>query len=109
QGAAMAAASLAASNLATGQAEKKHLPTLPGVKWDKAPCRFCGTGCHVMVGTKAGKVVSIAGDAKAAVNKGLLCMKGYHVGLVLYGSDRLTKPLLRKGNSFEEITWEKAI
>ncbi|ENU8717346.1 twin-arginine translocation signal domain-containing protein, partial [Salmonella enterica] len=21
------------------------------IKWDKAPCRFCGTGCGVLVGT----------------------------------------------------------
>ena len=21
----------------------------PSLKWDKAPCRFCGTGCGVMV------------------------------------------------------------
>ncbi len=109
QGAAMAAASLAASRLATGEGSKRRLPTLPGVKWDKAPCRFCGTGCHVMVGTKGGKVVSVAGDAQAPVNQGLLCMKGYHVGLVLYGSDRLKKPQLRKGDSFEEISWGKAI
>ncbi|MBA4192882.1 MAG: hypothetical protein C0467_33400 [Planctomycetaceae bacterium] len=29
-----------------------ELPMLPDVKWDKAPCRFCGTGCHVQVGVK---------------------------------------------------------
>ena len=23
-----------------------------GVRWDKAPCRFCGTGCAVMVGAE---------------------------------------------------------
>ena len=68
-----------------------------GVRWDKAPCRFCGTGCHVQVGVQDGKVVAIAGDRKAEVNKGLLCVKGYHVGLALYGKDRLTTPLLAQG------------
>ena len=34
---------------------------LEGVKWDKAPCRFCGTGCHVMVGVKNDKVVAVTG------------------------------------------------
>lgn len=24
------------------------------IKWDKAPCRFCGTGCGVLVGTQQG-------------------------------------------------------
>ena len=30
-----------------------------GIRWDKAPCRFCGTGCHVQVGVKDGKVVAV--------------------------------------------------
>ncbi len=80
-----------------------------GIDWQKAPCRFCGTGCHVQVGVQAGKVVAIAGDRDAEVNKGLLCVKGYHVGAALYGKDRLTKPLLREGNSYREISWEAAI
>ncbi|MBZ0234459.1 MAG: molybdopterin-dependent oxidoreductase, partial [Deltaproteobacteria bacterium] len=80
-----------------------------GVTWDKAPCRFCGTGCHVQVGVKDGKVVAIAGDQKADVNKGLLCVKGYHVGLALYGKDRLTRPLLRKNGKLEPITWDQAL
>lgn len=80
-----------------------------GVTWDKAPCRFCGTGCHVRVGVKDGKVVAIQGETKAAVNKGLLCVKGYHVGGILYGKDRLTTPMLRRDGKLEPISWEEAI
>ncbi len=80
-----------------------------GVSWDKAPCRFCGTGCHVQVGTEGGRIVAIAGDRLAAVNKGLLCVKGYHVGLALYGEDRLTQPLLRKGGRQVPISWDEAL
>ena len=86
-----------------------ELPVLPGVKWDKAPCRFCGTGCHVQVGVKDGKVVAVSGDRLAEVNKGLLCVKGYHVGHILYGPDRLTTPMLRKNGKLEPITWDVAI
>lgn len=81
----------------------------PGIVWGKAPCRFCGTGCHVQVGVEDGKVVAIAGDTAAEVNKGLLCVKGYHVGLALYGTDRLTTPLLRKGDKQVPISWDEAI
>jgi nitrate reductase NapA len=77
--------------------------------WNKAPCRFCGTGCHVQVGVKDQRVVAIAGDQQAEVNRGLLCVKGYHVGLALYGKDRLTHPLLRQGSEFKRISWEEAI
>ncbi len=106
---AMAAATAAAARLAFHDDAAAQPRTDGGVTWDKAPCRFCGTGCHVQVGVKGGKVVAIAGDQKAEVNKGLLCVKGYHVGLALYGSDRLTQPLLRKNGKLEPITWEQAL
>jgi nitrate reductase (cytochrome) len=85
--------------------------TLSGdqLKWNKAPCRFCGTGCHVQVGVADGRVMAIAGDKAADVNKGLLCVKGYHVGGILYGKDRLTNPLLRRDGKLHEITWKEAI
>ncbi|MEQ9617096.1 MAG: molybdopterin-dependent oxidoreductase [Phycisphaerales bacterium] len=79
------------------------------IAWEKAPCRFCGTGCHVQVGVRDGRVVSIAGDEKADVNKGLLCVKGYHVGLALYGEDRLTTPMLKRDGRHVPISWEEAI
>lgn len=79
------------------------------VVWNKAPCRFCGTGCHVRVGVQNGRVVAIAGDQAAEVNKGLLCVKGYHVGMILYGQDRLTQPLLRKNGKLEPISWDAAL
>ncbi len=84
-------------------------PSIDGVTWDKAPCRFCGTGCHVMVGTKDNRVVAVAGDRHAPVNKGLLCVKGYHVGSILYGKDRLTKPLLKTDTGYKAISWDEAI
>ena len=108
---AMTAATLAASR-ATGtpvDAPDPRLQAGDGINWDKAPCRFCGTGCHVQVGTKGGKVVAIAGDREADVNKGLLCMKGYHVGLVLYGEDRLTTPQLRKNGVLVDVSWDEAL
>ncbi|WP_239470554.1 molybdopterin-dependent oxidoreductase [Archangium violaceum] len=114
KGSAMTAATLAASRLAYGQDRAAVEPPSTArqggdVQWNKAPCRFCGTGCHVQVGVQNGKVVAIAGDQKAPVNKGLLCVKGYHVGLALYGQDRLTTPLLRKGDKQVPISWEEAI
>ncbi|MEQ9408851.1 MAG: molybdopterin-dependent oxidoreductase [Fuerstiella sp.] len=85
------------------------LPVLPDVEWNKAPCRFCGTGCHVQVGVRDGRVVAVTGDRQAEVNKGLLCVKGYHTGMILYGKDRLTTPLLRKDGELTPISWEEAL
>ena len=81
-----------------------------GVSWDKAPCRFCGTGCGVEVATKDGKVVAVRGDEKSPVNRGLLCVKGYHLPAFLYGKDRLTHPMRRgKDGRLERISWDDAL
>ena len=106
----LAAMSAATAVVHPNQAHSHLLPILnqpedaDDLKWDKAPCRFCGTGCHVLVGVQDGKVVAVAGDKLAAVNKGLLCVKGYHVGLALYGEDRLKHPQLRKNGKLERIS-----
>jgi nitrate reductase NapA len=108
--AALAAATSAASRMAHGQ-EPSESTRNDGLDWNKAPCRFCGTGCHVMVGVdpKQGKVVAVAGDQKAEVNKGLCCVKGYHVGAALYGKDRLTQPMLKQGDKHVPISWDRAL
>lgn len=81
----------------------------PGVTWSKAPCRFCGTGCGVMVGVRDGKVVAVAGDQQNPVNLGLLCVKGYHLPGILYGEDRLKKALIREDGSEREASMEEAL
>lgn len=77
--------------------------------WSKAPCRFCGTGCGVMVGVENKKVVAVQGDPESPVNRGLLCAKGYHAGAALYGDDRLTHPMIRKDGKLQKVSWDEAI
>ncbi len=85
------------------------------IKWDKAPCRFCGTGCSVLVGTQNGRVVASQGDPDAEVNRGLNCIKGYFLPKIMYGKDRLTSPMLRmkdgkydKNGEFTPVSWDQA-
>jgi len=85
------------------------------ITWRKAPCRFCGTGCGLMVGTRNGEVVGTLGDPDAEVNRGIACVKGYNAGKILYGSDRLTRPLLRmkdgkysKDGELTPVSWDRA-
>ncbi|MBW2279719.1 MAG: nitrate reductase catalytic subunit NapA [Deltaproteobacteria bacterium] len=84
-------------------------------KWDKSVCRFCGVGCGIMMATKDGRVVSVKGDPESPVNRGLNCIKGYFNAKIMYGEDRLTKPLLRmkdgrydKKGRFAPVSWEQA-
>lgn len=85
------------------------------IRWDKAACRFCGTGCSVLVGVKDNHIVATQGDPDAPVNRGLNCIKGYFLSKIMYGKDRLKTPLLRKTNGkfdkegeFEPVSWEEA-
>ncbi|EMK3202868.1 periplasmic nitrate reductase subunit alpha, partial [Campylobacter coli] len=70
-------------------------------KWDKAVCRFCGTGCGIMIARKDGKIVATKGDPAAPVNRGLNCIKGYFNAKIMYGEDRLVMPLLRMNEKGE--------
>ena len=97
-----------ASNIVTDRADTQ-------LKWSKAPCRFCGTGCGINVAVKDGRVVATHGDIHAEVNRGLNCVKGYFLSKIMYGADRLTRPLLRKTNGkydkrgeFTPVSWDEA-
>lgn len=107
--AAMASATSAAASAAPLTVLDRGTRPDDGPTWQKAPCRFCGTGCHVEVAVEDERVVAIRGDERAEVNKGLLCVKGYHVGGILYGEDRLRTPLLRIGGELKPISWEQAL
>ena len=72
------------------RSSQRHKPApargADGVKWSKAPCRFCGTGCGVTVGVKDNRVVATHGDPQAEVNRGLNCVKGYFLSKIMYGA-----------------------
>ena len=97
-----AASALAALGSPTAQAA-------PGdVAWTKSVCRYCGTGCGLFVGTRAGKVVSVQGD-KENHNAGFLCLKGFLLPQIMGAPDRLLHPLVRKNGTLRQATWEEAM
>lgn len=68
-----------------------------------------------MVATKDNHVVATHGDVLSPVNRGLNCVKGYFLSKIMYGTDRLTQPLLRKkdgvydkNGDFEPVSWDEA-
>jgi len=113
---AVAASTAASLGLALPDAARAKAKDMEaGWKWDKSVCRFCGTGCGIMIATKEGKIVSVKGDPENPVNRGLSCIKGYFNAKIMYGEDRLTRPLLRmkdgkydKQGKFAPVSWDKA-
>ena len=109
------ATAAAAAGISTSAAATNLITSDTQLKWSKAACRFCGTGCSINVATRDNKVVATHGDINSEVNRGLACVKGYFLAKILYGEDRLRQPLLRKKNGkydkegeFTPVSWDEA-
>ncbi len=84
--------------------------TVPAdVSWKKAPCRFCGVGCGLLVGVAKGKAVAVKGDPDSPVNRGLACVKGYHSVMALYGQDRLKNAWVRENGKLKQVPIKDAL
>ena len=110
-----AAAAVAGTGLRPGEARAGQAAEQKGWRWDRGVCRFCGVGCGILVATEGGRVTAVRGDPDHPVNRGLLCAKGYANPQILYGEDRLTRPLLRsrngrfdKNGDFVPVSWTEA-
>ncbi|MCH4554097.1 molybdopterin-dependent oxidoreductase [Aestuariibaculum lutulentum] len=106
---AMTAAATMFPGILFAEEQERNLPENANLDWKKAPCRFCGVGCGVLIGIDNGKAVAVKGDPKSPVNKGLCCVKGYHSVISIYGKDRLTKPLIKKNGKYVETSMKEAL
>ena len=79
------------------------------VQWSKSVCRFCGTGCGVMVGHKGDKLVALRGDPKHPTTKGLVCAKALFLPKIVQSPDRLRHPMVRRNGRYERISWDDAM
>ncbi|SDH57312.1 formate dehydrogenase major subunit [Aneurinibacillus thermoaerophilus] len=79
------------------------------IKRTKTVCTFCGVGCTFEVWTKGRKILKIQPTPDAPVNGISTCVKGKFGWDFINSEERLTKPLIRKGDEFYEATWEEAL
>src|SRR5512145_1243085 len=100
-------ASAAASALA-GLGLPSEVLAAKGEQWVKSVCRYCGTGCGLLVGVRDGKVFAVKGD-KENHNRGLLCLKGFLLPQILAAPDRCLHPLVRRGGKLVRASWEEAM
>ncbi len=78
-------------------------------KKTKTVCTFCGVGCSFEVWTKGRDILKIEPVEQAPVNSISTCIKGKFGWDFVNSKERLTTPLIRKGNTFVEATWEEAL
>jgi formate dehydrogenase major subunit len=78
------------------------------VKRTKTVCTFCGVGCSFDVWTRDRHILKI--EPKDGPANGIsTCIKGKFAWDFINSDDRLTEPLLRKGDTFVEISWDEAL
>ncbi|WP_407984385.1 formate dehydrogenase subunit alpha [Priestia abyssalis] len=78
-------------------------------KKTKTVCTFCGVGCSFEVWTKGRKILKIQPTSKAPVNAISTCVKGKFGWDFVNSDERITTPLIRKGDTFVEATWDEAL
>jgi len=105
---ALTAAATLFPGISFGAWKKTETPS-GTIQWKKAPCRFCGTGCGLLIGVSGERAVAVKGDPNCSVNKGLCCVKGYHSVQILYGKDRFKKARIRKNGKMVEVPIEEAL
>ena len=76
--------------------------------WHKSVCRFCGTGCGVLIGMKDDHIVDVRGD-ELAHNKGVICVKGSMLPELVRIPGRLTSPKIRRNGNLVDASWDEAM
>jgi len=79
------------------------------IKRTKTVCTYCGVGCSFEIWTKDRKILKVEPQEEAPVNGISTCVKGKFGWEFVNSEERLTHPLIRKGDTFVEATWDEAL
>jgi len=72
-------------------------------------CVYCGAGCGLYIQVLDGEIVGVLPDKEHPISRGSLCIKGWNATSFVTHPDRLRTPLIRRGDGFEETTWDEAL
>ncbi len=75
----------------------------------RTTCPYCGTGCNFFLNVRDNQVIKVTSDLDAPVNKGNLCIKGRYGYDFIHSSERITAPIIKKGDKYVEASWDEAL
>jgi formate dehydrogenase major subunit len=78
------------------------------IRRTKTVCTYCGVGCSFDVWTKDRHILKVE-PGEGPANGISTCIKGKFAWDHINSAERLTKPLIREGDTFREATWEEAL
>ncbi|PXY38374.1 molybdopterin-dependent oxidoreductase [Prauserella flavalba] len=71
-------------------------------------CPLCEATCGLEVTFDGAGVTSVRGDSEDVFSRGYVCPKGASLGALHNDPDRLRTPLVKRGGSFTEVSWDEA-
>ena len=74
-----------------------------------SPCPYCGCGCLLTIGSKAGEIKRVHSQSDHGPNDVNLCVKGRFGWDFVDSPDRLRSPLLKVNGTFREASWEESL
>lgn len=84
--------------------------TLPEQYTVRTACnRDCGDACSMIATVSGNRITKLAGDPDHPVTRGFLCQRTSRFLERQYSPNRLTTPLVRRGDTFEPASWETVL
>lgn len=75
----------------------------------KVLCPYCGVGCSMMLQVRSDTILRTMPEPEVGINKGILCARGRFGYGYVHSPHRLKRPMIRRGENLEEVSWDEAI
>jgi anaerobic selenocysteine-containing dehydrogenase len=77
-------------------------------EWQKTTCVLCAINCGLEIQTEGSRITKVRPDKECPRSEGYACRKGMNIAHFQTHAERLTHPLKKVGDGFEQISWEQA-
>jgi len=71
-------------------------------------CPFCEATCGLRVSVEGGSITRVEGDPDDPFSRGFVCPKAWGLKELHHDPDRLTRPLRRTADGWQELSWDEA-
>lgn len=78
-------------------------------EWHKTGCVLCAQNCGLEIMVENNRMIKVRPDKQNPRSQGYACRKGLNIIHHQHHAQRLTHPLKRVGDGFEQISWDQAV
>src|SRR5262245_48453173 len=91
-----------------GRAGGRRRLSMDGTITHHRTCSLCEATCALEITTRGGEILGIRGDEHDPFSRGYLCPKGPALKHLHEDPDRLRHPMVRRGSTWERVSWDDA-